>query len=107
MKLDKAPKCPHCGKDTEKYETPPFHFSDGLGWCTPFLYVCFNDDCPPYVKGKKYLMEKYGQAASYRYMVYPDTGQEDTIVAVNPKLMEARLAAMRSKLDAEDSENNE
>lgn len=78
MKLEKAPNCPHCGKELDKYDTPSFHFADGLGWGTDFLYVCFNDECSLYVKGKKYLWEKYGQAASYRYMVYPDTGQEDT-----------------------------
>lgn len=97
MKLEKAPNCPHCGKALDKYDTPSFHFADGLGWCTDFLYVCFNDECPLYVKGKKYLWEKYGQAASYRYMVYPDTGLEDTIVAVNPRHMEARLAALKNK----------
>jgi len=102
MKLDKAPNCPYCGKETEKYDCPPFHFADGLGWGTDFLYVCFNDDCPPYVKGKQYMVEKYGQAASYRYMVYPDTGQEDTIVAANPRLMEARMAALKTQ--SEDSE---
>jgi hypothetical protein len=61
------------------------------------MYVCFNDECPLYIRGKNHLLEKYGQAASYRYMVYPDTGQEDTIVAVNPRHMEARLAALKNK----------
>ncbi|HBR22661.1 MAG TPA: hypothetical protein DD713_08915 [Nitrospiraceae bacterium] len=104
MKLEKAPNCPHCGKELDKYDTPSFHFADGLGWCTDFLYVCFNDDCSLYVNGKKYLWEKYGQAASYRYMVYPDTGQEDTIVAANPRLMEVRLAALKSQPEEENQE---
>ncbi len=105
MKIDKAPICPHCGQVTDKYETPPFHFADGLGWCTPFLYVCFNEECPLYLRGKKHLMENYGQAASYRYMVYPDTGVEDVMVAANPKLLEKRLEALKSVL--EDPESGE
>jgi len=104
MKLDKAPICPHCGKQTERYDCPPFHFADGLGWGTDFMYVCFNEECPPYVRGKKHLWEKYGQAASYRYMVYPDTGQEDTIVAANPRFMEARMAALKAQPDEDDKE---
>ena len=55
-------------------------------------------------RAKKYLWEKYGQAASYRYMVYPDTGLEDTIVAVNPRHMEARLAALKSQPEEENKE---
>lgn len=104
MKLEKAPNCPHCGKETEKYDCPPFHFADGLGWGTDFMYVCFNDDCSLYVKGKNYMREKYGQAASYRYMVYPDTGLEDTIVAANPLHVEARLAALKNKSADENTE---
>ncbi|MDO9287661.1 MAG: hypothetical protein Q7T83_02590 [Thermodesulfovibrionales bacterium] len=99
MKIDKAPMCPHCGKECEKYETPIFHFADGLGWGTPFLYVCFNEECPLYVRGKKHMMEKYGQAATYRYMVYPDTGLEDVMVAANPNLLEKRMKALKSVPD--------
>ena len=106
MKLETAPVCPHCGKQTERYDCPAFHFADGLGWGTDFMYVCFNDECPPYVKGKTYLWEKYKQAASYRYMVYPETGQEDTIVAANPKIMETRMAALKSaQTDESETEN--
>ena len=104
MKLEKAPNCPHCGKELDKYDSPSFHFADGLGWGTDFMYVCFNDECPLYIKGKNHLLEKYGQAASYRYMVYPDTGLEDTIVAVNPRHMEARLAALKSQPEEENKE---
>jgi len=102
MKLDKAPICPHCKKDTEKYDVYPW---DGVGWGVPFLYICFNDNCPFFVRGQKHMMENYGQVASYRYMVYPDTGQEDTIVAANPKLMEARMAALKTQPDEPETEN--
>ncbi len=37
-------------------------------------------------------------------MVYPDTGLEDTIVAVNPRHMEARLAALKNKSADENTE---
>ncbi|MBI4689712.1 MAG: hypothetical protein HY754_05555 [Nitrospirae bacterium] len=97
--LENAPICPHCGKETEKYDVYPW---DGVSWGVPFLYVCFNDECQLYVKGQKHMLETYGQVASYRYMVYPDTGQEDTMVAVNPRHMEARVAASPIQIDSED-----
>jgi hypothetical protein len=100
--LEKAPICPHCGKQTEKYDVYPW---DGVSWGVPFLYVCFNEECPPYVRGIKHMWEKYGQVASYRYMVYPDTGQEDTIAVVNPKHMEARMTAL--KAESEDTDIND
>ncbi|MFC1829713.1 zinc ribbon domain-containing protein [Thermodesulfobacteriota bacterium] len=67
------PVCPHCDQEMNLWEVPPFNFSDGLGWGTPYLYLCFNDECPLYVQGWDNLMENYAQHASYRCMNYPGT----------------------------------
>jgi hypothetical protein len=67
------PKCPHCGQEMNLWEVPPVNFSDGLGWGTPYLYVCFNDDCPCYRQGWDHMKETYAQSASYRSMNYPGT----------------------------------
>jgi len=69
------PACPHCEKEMSLWEVPPINFSDGLGWGTPFLYVCFNDECPLYVSGWGHLEEVYAHRASYRCMNYPGTEQ--------------------------------
>ncbi len=106
MKIEKAPKCPHCGMELDKYDTPPFHFADGLGWGTPFLYVCFNEECPLYARGKKHMMENYGQAASYRYILYPDTGLEDVMVVANPRFLQKRIEIL-SPAAEEDSKEKE
>jgi hypothetical protein len=44
---------------------------DGLGWGTPYLFVCFNDECPLYKSGWKHIEESYAHRASYRCMNYP------------------------------------
>jgi predicted RNA-binding Zn-ribbon protein involved in translation (DUF1610 family) len=67
------PVCPHCGQEMNLWEVPPINFSDGLGWGTPYLYVCFNDECPAYRQGWDDLMENYAQNASYRCICYPMT----------------------------------
>jgi hypothetical protein len=69
------PVCPHCEKEMNLWEVPPFNYSDGLGWGAPYLYLCFNDDCPLYVSGWDNLRENYAQYASYRCMCYPGTQQ--------------------------------
>jgi hypothetical protein len=70
LKMDK-PKCPHCDVDMTLWEIPPFSFSDGLGWGTPYMFVCFNDDCPSYKKGWDHLRETMEAPASYRCYVEP------------------------------------
>ena len=67
------PKCPNCDEEMKLWEVPPISFSDGLGWGTPYMYVCFNDDCPKYVQGWENIKENYAYTASYRCINYPGT----------------------------------
>ena len=67
----KRPRCPDCGRKMAIWECPPFNFEDGLGWGTPYLYVCFNNHCPPYVNGWKNLKDNFGRNASYRCIICP------------------------------------
>ncbi|PLX53695.1 MAG: zinc ribbon domain-containing protein [Desulfobacteraceae bacterium] len=73
------PQCPHCGAEMTIWEVPPFNFSDGLGWGTPYLFICFNDECSMYVQGWENMEENYSQCASYRCMNYPGTKQFECI----------------------------
>ena len=65
------PTCPHCGNIMTIWECPPVNFSDGLGWGTPYLYVCFNDECPLYLNGWQNIMDNYATHASYRCICDP------------------------------------
>ena len=67
------PNCPTCGEEMNLWEVPPVNVGDGLGWGTPYLYICFNDDCSCYQQGWDHLKENYAQTASYRSMNYPGT----------------------------------
>ncbi|MFZ0131095.1 MAG: HEAT repeat domain-containing protein, partial [Desulfobacterales bacterium] len=69
------PLCPHCGEQMSLWEVPPITFSDGLGWGTPFLFICFNDSCSLYTQGWDHMKEHYAHTASYRCMNYPGTEQ--------------------------------
>lgn len=43
-------------------------------WDEEFFYVCFNDECPYYVEGWKWMKQNFSQEASYRYAINPTTG---------------------------------
>ncbi len=78
------PKCPHCGKEMSLWEVPPIPVGDGLGWGVPYLYICFNDDCPLYVKGWVTMEEHYGRTSSFRCINYPGTDQFELIPVFSP-----------------------
>jgi predicted RNA-binding Zn-ribbon protein involved in translation (DUF1610 family) len=78
LAMDK-PHCPHCGQEMKLWEVPPINFSDGLGWGTPYLYLCFNDDCPMFRQGWKDMEENFAQRASMRCINYPGTEQFECI----------------------------
>ncbi len=78
------PGCPHCGKEMNIWEVPPITFSDGLGWGTPYLFICFNDECSLYKQGWDNIEDNYGHVASYRCMCYPGTTQFECIPVFSP-----------------------
>jgi hypothetical protein len=70
IKMEK-PHCPHCEMEMTLWEVPPINFSDGLGWGTPYLFICFNDDCSSYKKGWDHLQDTMEAPASYRCINEP------------------------------------
>ncbi len=92
LKMDK-PHCPHCETEMTMWEVPPINFSDGLGWGSPFLYVCFNDDCPSYKKGWEHLQETMEAPASYRCIQEPGTTNFEYMPVFSP------MGATGGKLD--------
>ena len=71
--LEKKPVCPHCGVEMNLWEAPSIPFGDGLGWGVPYLFLCFNDECPIYKEGWDNIQENFGHNASYRSFCYPGT----------------------------------
>ncbi|MFH2205008.1 MAG: hypothetical protein ABIJ96_18005 [Elusimicrobiota bacterium] len=64
------PQCPHCDKQLDKWASP-----DGVSW-GEYQYVCFNDACPYFVGGWKWMWEKFRHKVSYRHRHDPETGEQ-------------------------------
>ncbi len=70
MMNDLQAVCPHCGTSLVRWANPP-----DSTWTGEFQYVCFNDQCPYFVRGWKWMKDSYNVDASYRYRVDPATGE--------------------------------
>jgi hypothetical protein len=63
-------KCPHCGLKMSKWAAP----ADSK-WGTDVQLICFNDDCPYYIRGWEWMKTKFNQNVSYRHRYNPSTGE--------------------------------
>lgn len=63
-------ECPHCHTTTLLWQSP-----EASSWGGRILHVCFNDECPYYVRGWDWMKEHYRRSCSYRYCRDPETGQ--------------------------------
>lgn len=61
--------CPHCDTPLKKWEVPQSQF---LEWPNEYFYICFNDECPYFVRGWD-AMAAQGNDCSYRLMYDPLT----------------------------------
>jgi hypothetical protein len=92
IKMDK-PLCPHCDEGMSLWEVPQIAVSDGLGWGTPYLFICFNDDCPSYKKGWEHIQDTMEQSASYRCINEPGRSNFEYMPVYSP------IGATGGKLD--------
>jgi SAM-dependent methyltransferase len=63
-------RCPHCNEKLKKWEVPDNPFCQT--WDNDFMYICFNDDCPYFIRGWDRMYVETNQGMSYRFMYNPD-----------------------------------
>ncbi len=71
--------CPHCKVQMKRWEATHNDFGDGMGYCTDYMLVCFNDECPMYVNGWNSLYDHFGRVGSVRYFFNPDDGDSGVL----------------------------
>lgn len=78
------PLCPDCKTEMTLWEVPQITFSDGLGWGSPYMFVCFNDECPAYKQGWDDLQETMEYTASYRCINEPGAANFEYMPVFSP-----------------------
>lgn len=65
------PICPHCNQPMTRMTVPEMSKFD-----SPWIYVCFNDECGYYKRGWEWMESHFGSKTSYRHKHDPFTGEQ-------------------------------
>ena len=98
------PRCPHCDDLLQAFTLP----EEG-GWDSEFHLACFNDDCPYYRRGWKWMEEHYGVKSSYRYRLDPVSGEASPIAVWSPDALKSRIIEVdvtAERVSGEDTPDN-
>jgi hypothetical protein len=71
--------CSHCNQTMDRWAPP-----SEANWDAEFHYVCFNDECPYYKNGWKWMMDNYNVRASYRNRTDPLSGRSSPLPVWSP-----------------------
>ncbi len=63
-------RCPYCREKMRKWAVPDNPFTQT--WDNEFMYICFNDECPYFVRGWDHMHAGGNRGTSYRLMYNPD-----------------------------------
>jgi len=62
-------RCPYCTEKMRKWAVPDNPFTQT--WDNDFMYICFNDECPYFVRGWDHMHTGGNRGISYRLMYNP------------------------------------
>ncbi len=79
--------CPYCAEPLSRWEVPNTPF---IEWTSTYQFICFNDDCPYYVRGWN-TFARQNTPGSYRFMYDPDTDACHAVPVLTPEALRASI----------------
>ena len=83
QEISKTLRCPHCGEKLEKWAVPQNCFTQ---WPNEYMYICFNDECPYFVRGWDSMASQMNPG-SYRLMYDPLTDSCQPVPVFNRTML--------------------
>lgn len=77
--------CPYCGDRLSKWMVPDNPFCQT--WDNEYMYICFNDSCPYYVRGWDHMDKEGNRGMSYRLMYNPQKDRCLPVPVPSPKAL--------------------
>jgi hypothetical protein len=85
-------ECPYCQEPLVRWANP-----QSSSWSGEFQYVCFNDECPYYVRGWAWMRDHFAVSASYRYRFDPSTGESGPLPVWSKDALRSSILAEEVK----------
>jgi hypothetical protein len=95
MSPENQGRCPYCQCPLVRWANPQLST-----WSGEFQYVCFNDDCPYFVRGWQWMRERYNVTASYRYRLDPQSGQSGPLPVWSEEALKSGIVSEKDPPDA-------
>jgi SAM-dependent methyltransferase len=83
--IKKTLSCPYCGEKLRKWAVPDNPFA--CTWDNDYMYICFNDACPYYVRGWDIMHREGNCGVSYRLMYNPEKDRCLPVPVPTPKAL--------------------
>lgn len=80
--------CPHCNSRLLPWRSP-----DLTSWGGKVQYICFNDECPYFVRGWEWMKEQFNVVASYRHRLDPETGESGPLPVWSKSAMKKQIVS--------------
>jgi hypothetical protein len=76
-------------------------------WSGEYQFVCFNDDCPYFVRGWNWMKSQFNVNASYRFRLEPLTGENGPLPVWSKKALRSGIIQDPNQAQDQNQDNQD